>query len=339
MRRVLAAALLLVLAAIAFPVISLSLFRDSEITKEVEPVLDTAPKVNLLNCESGQVISLPLEQYVVGVVAAEMPAAFPLEALKAQAAAARTYTLKRLKSTELQSKERQAQGHNSTGGANSSHSPADVCSDHNHCQAWIDQDEMLKRWGNAYEQNYGKICAAVSQTRGQAIYYNGALIDPVYHSTSNGRTENSEDVWGTKVAYLRSVSSRWDTASPKFRTSVEVPLEVITKKLGPSDGVVPVSSGGAGLIRPVEYTSTGRIKTVSIANKTIPCTQLRQALGLPSTDLTWKVSGGKVVFNATGNGHGVGMSQYGAKGMAQEGHSWEDIIKHYYTGVEIKAAY
>jgi stage II sporulation protein D len=103
---------------------------------------------------------------------------------------------------------------------------------------------------------------------------------------------------------------------------------------------VPVSSSGAaGIIRPVEYTSTGRLKTISIAGRTIPCTQLRQTLGLPSTDLTWEVSRGKIVFHATGNGHGVGMSQYGAKGMAMDGCSYEEIVLHYYTDVKIKAAY
>lgn len=335
MRRLFAMALFLVLAAIAFPVISLALFRDKEPTRQAEPVLDTGPAVNLLDCGSGEVISLPLEDYVVGVVAAEMPAAFPMEALKAQAVAARTYTLKRLSSAVAR-----PTGDKSSGGASDAHPQADICSDYNHCQAWIGRDEMLKRWGKSYNSYYEKICTAVSQTRGQAVYYNNALIDPVYHSTSNGRTENSEEVWGGKIAYLRSVSSRWDTASPKFHTSVEVSLEDITKKLGSPEGVLQVSSvGAAGLLRPVEYTSTGRLKTVSVANKTIPCTQLRQALGLPSTDLTWKVSGGKVVFSATGNGHGVGMSQYGAKGMALEGSSWEAIIKHYYTGVELKAAY
>ena len=197
---------------------------------------------------------------------------------------------------------------------------------------------MLRRWGKGFDKNYNKICAAIFETAGQAIYYNNALIDPVYHSTSNGRTENSEDVC-SKVPYLRSVASSWDRHSPKFRTSVEVPIEAVTALAGPG-GVQAVSAGGeSGIIRGLEYTPTGRLKTVQVAGRTLSSTDMRVALGLPSTDVTWKVSGDKVIFSATGNGHSVGMSQYGAKGMADEGYNFREILKHYYTGVEIKQAY
>ena len=323
MRRFLVFALLLVLAAMAVPVLFVSHRGD---TRTEEKNLNKGPEVRVLISQSGKVVAMPLEQYITGVVAAEMPAAFPLEALKAQAVAARTYTLKRMES-------------GSDSGDKGSHPQADVCTDFNHCQAWIDKEEMMKRWGAGGDKYYRKILAAVSQTFSQAIYYNNAYIDPVYHSTSNGRTENSEDVWGTKVPYLRSVASRWDSASPKFHSSVAVPLEVFSSKLGYSGAVQVSTLGNVGLISPLEYTSTGRLKTVRVAGKTLSSTELRSALGLPSTDLTWEVSQGKVVFKATGNGHGVGMSQYGARGMALEGHSFQEILRHYYTGVEIKAAY
>ena len=198
MRRLLAVALLLAVAAVSLPVLFLSFSVDRNIAEDSETDLTAGPQVKLLISQSGQVIRLPLEQYLVGVVAAEMPVAFPLEALKAQAVAARTYTLRRI-------------GIRPAG--DNSHPQGDICTDHNHCQAWIDKGEMQKRWGKSYDENYRKILVAVAQTTGQAIYYNNALIDPVYHSTSNGRTENSEDVWGTKVPYLRSVASGWDSAS------------------------------------------------------------------------------------------------------------------------------
>ena len=321
MRRIAAIALFLVFAAIVVP--ALSVFTESDPKTEVkEP--DAGPKVKVLICKSGQVVTLPLEQYLVGVVAAEMPGAFPLEALKAQAVAARTYTLRRMESG------------NSAG---SSHPQADICTDFKHCQAWIDKQEMLNNWGMSGDKYFNKITTAVAQTKGLAVYYNNTLIDPVYHSTSNGRTENSEEVWGSKVPYLRSVASRWDSGSPKFHSTVEVPLAAVSK-LGSGTAVQPVSAvGGGGIIRILEYTSTGRLRTVQVAGKTLSSTALRQALGLPSTDLTWIVHQGKVVFTATGNGHGVGMSQYGAKGMAQEGAGFKEILKHYYTGVEVKEAY
>ncbi len=321
MRKILAAALFLTLAAIVIPV--LSVLTEGDKKPEVQE-LDLGPKVKVLNSESGQVMTLPLEEYLVGVVAAEMPAAFPAEALKAQAAAARTYTLRRME----------------TGSSpDNPHPRAHVCTDFNHCQAWIDNEEMARRWGKAFDSNLAKIRSAVFETAGLAIYYNNALIDPVYHSTSNGRTENSEDVWGSRMPYLRSVASTWDRQSPKFRTSVEVPVEAVTA-LGGAGAIQQVSTGGdRELIRGLEYTSTGRLKTVQIAGRTISSIDLRKALNLPSTDLTWKVSGEKVIFRATGSGHGVGMSQYGARGMAEEGRTFEEILKHYYTGVEVKAAY
>jgi stage II sporulation protein D len=313
--------LLLVAAAIAVPVLYLGLGKDDEAVPV--PVAE-GPGVKVLLCESGQVLDFPLEQYVVGVVAAEMPAAFPVEALKAQAVAARTYTLKRL-----------------GGKANEAHSQADVCTDFNHCQAWIDKDEMRNRWGTSYDQFYGKICTAVAETKGMAIYYQGSFIDPVYHSTSNGRTENSEDVWGTKVPYLRSVASPWDKESPKFKDVIKVPWEEVNKKVSTAEGVIQVSTvgGGAPIIRPLEYTATGRLKRVQVGARAIASTQLRLALGLPSTDLRWTVNKGMVTFSARGNGHGVGMSQYGAKGMALEGYSFQEILCHYFTGVKIQSAY
>ncbi len=322
MGRFLTAALFFVFAAIAVP--ALWVWEQPSRPQEVKATAEqSSPKVKVFISQTKQVKELPIEEYLVGVVAAEMPAKFHSEALKAQAVAARTFTLKRMAQEA---------------GSGNPHPQADICTDHNHCQAWKDEEAMRRDWGSAYEENLDKIRKAVADTRGQAIYYQGKLIDPVYHSTSNGKTENSEDVWQSKVPYLRSVSSLWDRQSPKYSTSVEVPVEKLSA-LGPSGGVQQVSTGGGGLIRVLSYTSTGRIKTVSIGGKTLDANEMRRALGLPSTDLTWTVKSGRVVFHATGNGHGVGMSQYGAKGMAQEGKNFKEILKHYYTGVELKSAY
>lgn len=322
MRKFLAAAFFLVITAVAVPVFSLS--KDSAPKSEVR-AQNNGPIVEVLFSETGKVVSMPMEEYLVGVVAAEMPASFPIEALKAQAVAARTYTLKRM---------------NAPSPGTNPHPKADVCTDYKHCQAWIDKEAMIKKWNKDCDKYYQMISSAVAETRGQAICYNKAFIDPVYHSTSNGRTENSEDVWGSKVPYLRSVASRWDTESPKFQTTVEISIDVLTNRLSLPGVVLPVSSvGAAKIIQALDYTPTGRLKTVKVGGKTIPSTEVRQALDLPSTDLTWKVSKGKIIFSVKGYGHGVGMSQYGAKGMANEGRSYEEIIKHYYTGVDVIAAY
>lgn len=290
-------------------------------------IKEEKPLIHLYIHDTGKTISIPLEEYVVGVVAAEMPAEFPLEALKAQAVAGRTYILKRLKAGGL---------------ANPYHAGADVCDDHRHGQAWISQQEMKKRWGNlSYYLYYNKIKQAVDDTSGMVIAYQGQLIDPVYHSSCGGRgTENSGDVWQFNEQYLHGVSCPY-CSDPQPVSVATIPVSKVSSLLEVNLDAVPVSGTNSKVRRPfsemevLEFTAAGRPKTIRIGAKSFPATLVRDLLGLRSTDFSMEVQNGEVIISAHGYGHAVGMCQYGAKGFAEHGFTYDQILKHYYTGVEL----
>jgi len=271
---------------------------------------------------SDTIVKMPLEDYLVGVVAAEMPAEFPLEALKAQVVAARTYAVKRLEVSSLE---------------NPLHQGADLCDDHRHGQAWLSRADLKERWGTLhYYRYYYKVKQAVDETRGQVLTYQGQLIDPAYHASCGGRTENSEDVWKFEAPYLRSVPCPYDS-DPEPVQTVTYSLEQVDQALGTNLAALPVSgkqNSPAG-IKTTEKTATGRPKTLLIGGRSFSAVAVRDLLGLRSTNFTWKVEGGEVTFTTTGHGHGVGLCQYGAKGMALHGYNYRNILKHYYSGVEI----
>ncbi|MCR4429748.1 MAG: stage II sporulation protein D [Tepidanaerobacteraceae bacterium] len=269
---------------------------------------------------------IPLEEYVKGVVAAEMPAGFDMEAIKAQAVAARTYVYLRWKKN---------------GGSGCSlHPEADVCDDPTHCQAWITKGEMLRKWGIfSYYHYYSKINQAVSATEGMILLYDGKPIDPLFFSTSNGKTENSEEVWEKYIPYLRSVTSPGEETSPRFLVIKQIPVDDVVDKLRQKwPDIIIDSKNPERQWKVLEFSAGGRIKTMQLGNKVIKGTEFRQLFDLNSTDIKWERTGKNIKFTCIGFGHGVGMSQYGANAMARNGATFVDILKHYYTGVEIKKA-
>ncbi len=265
---------------------------------------------------------MQVEDYLVGVVAAEMPAEFPAEALKAQAVAARTYVAKRM---------------GAGGVTNPLHPGADVCDDHRHGQAWVSREELKNRWGILHYYNYYyKIKAAVDETRGQVLTYQGQLIDSAYHACCGGRTENSEDVWQFQAPYLRSVPCPYD-ANPRPVQTVSLSLEQVDRALGVSLSAVP-ASGRENVsrdIKVIEKTSTGRPKHLIIGDRQFSAVAIRDLLELRSTNFTWEMADDFITFTTTGYGHGVGLCQYGAKGMAERGYNYRTILGHYYGGAEI----
>ncbi|GAB6273632.1 MAG: stage II sporulation protein D [Peptococcaceae bacterium] len=296
-------------------------------------------QVRLYQHKIGEIVSLPLEEYINGVVAAEMPAEFPEEALKAQAVAARTYVLKRIKAGGL---------------ANNIHPGADICDDHRHGQAWISPPEMQNRWGLInYYRYHQKIKRAVNDTRGIVLAYQGQLIDPVYHSSCGGRgTENSAEVWRDEIPYLKGVSCPY-CADPvpvqtvNLKTSelnylFEATSIVAINKKDKQPQHIPAKES-IGLKKEknlpsfavLTFTTSGRPKLVCLNDQVILATTLRDLLGLRSTDFTWETVGNQVKINTRGYGHAVGMCQYGAKGMALRGWTFAQILTHYYTGVEL----
>ncbi len=280
------------------------------------PVENTvsAPFVSVLHAETGQVESANLEDYLLGVVAAEMPASFHAEALKAQAVAARTYIYNSMVAKE----------------ANSDHPQANVCTDSAHCKAWLSDAALRTDMGeNWYTEHYPKIEAAVYETRGEIVTYNSEPIVAVFHSTGSGRTENSADVWGGDLPYLKSVESAGDAVSPKFTSTVEVPKTEICETLGVTDAQV------------YEYTRSegGAVLTVNIGGFLFRGTDIRAYFDLNSANFEIEETDTHFIFHVKGNGHGVGMSQYGANFMAENGNSYTEILTTYYTGVTLSKAW
>lgn len=284
--------------------------------------------VKLYIHDQNKIVNITLDDYVLGVVAAEMPAIFPLEALKAQAVVARTYILKRL---------------NSGGLLNPDHVGADICDDHKHGQAWISREEMKKRWGSlSYYYYYNKVAKAVEDTRGLVIVYKGNLIDPVYHSSCGGKgTENAEEVWHFGEPYLVGVSCPY-CSDPRPVQSSFLPVARVNLLLGlntdslTATGKLGGNTGSAIPVMKVErYTPSGRPKEIKIGDKILSAVTVRDLLNLRSTDFTMKLVNGEVEVTTRGYGHTVGMCQYGAKGFADHGYNFDKIIKHYYKGIDV----
>lgn len=271
----------------------------------------SAFSVAVMRTASEQVENVPLETYVKRVVASEMPADFELEALKAQSLAARTYIVNHLLSQKQDGK-------------------ANVTDTVQH-QVYKNDDELKKAWGSSYENKMEKLEKAVNATQGQILTYHKKPITPSFFSTSNGYTENSEDYWGQKLPYLRSVKSPWDENSPKFKDQ-----EVFTKGQVASALGVNLSGGTAASFE-VTRTDSGRVDKLKLGNQSFSGKKVRELLNLPSSDFQIEEKNGHFIFKTKGYGHGVGMSQYGANGMAKEGKTYEEIVKHYYQGVEIRS--
>lgn len=252
---------------------------------------------------NGDVITIPLDEYLIGVVGAEMPASFPIEALKAQAVVARTYALKKIKNNAK-------------------------LTDSVSTQCYKDNNQLKEMWKNSYNTYYQKIKSAVEATKNQAIYYQNDYIDAVYHSTSNGKTEDAMYVWGNSSPYLKSVDSSWDKNSTSYLKEIEKDLSNVLNILG-----VDVSDTSFEIL---SRDSSGRVEKVRFGNREFTGVEFRNLLGLRSADFDIKQIDNTLIITTRGYGHGVGLSQYGASSMAKEGYNYIEILKHYYTGVTIR---
>jgi stage II sporulation protein D len=278
--------------------------------------------VRLFLHEENRVVSMQMEDYLVGVVASEMPAEFPPDALKAQAVVARTRAVRSI-------------GMSGTGIP--LHAGADLCDDGSCCQAWLSRQELKRRWGTVeYYNNYYKVKGAVDETRGQVLAYRGELLDPVCQVSCGGGTENAEDVWGVQVPYLRGVPCPYDS-EPNTVQTVSFSFAQLDQALGTS--LAALSEAGsettAGSFVLVEATPAGRPKLLQIGGSLFTATAVKDLLGLRSVRFTWHIEGDTVSFTTTGDGYGVGLCQYGAKGLAEHGYGYRTILGHYYSRVEI----
>jgi stage II sporulation protein D len=283
--------------------------------EHMEIIPTPAVEVSVYRSASKNIQQLPLETYIVGVVAAEMPADFELEALKAQALTARTYIVNRMLAKDTKGLPK---------GAN-------VTDTVSH-QVYRSNDELKQAWGSDYDWKIKKITKAVYDTKGQILTYREKPITASFFSTSNGYTENSEALWKSELPYLKSVPSPWDKTSKKFYNKKIISVADFERKLG-----VTIKNGEhIGTI--TNRTPGKRVGTVNISGKKLTGKEIREIFDLKSADFSWERKGDNIIISTKGYGHGVGMSQYGANGMALEGNSCEDIVKYYYKGVAIQSS-
>ncbi len=277
--------------------------------------------LNVYDHERNCISRMTLEGYVCGVVAAEMPAAYHVEALKAQAVAARTRVIYQMQH-----------------GGCTAHSGADICTDASHCQGYASLGKCREKWGSSYETYRDRILSAVRETGTKALLYENVPITVLYHAMSGGKTESALAVFATDLPYLVSVESDGEENARGFRTETTLTFAQIAEMLK--------SAIGMEQIRPEEirrtlsvtsYTETGRVKTVQIGDAEIAATAFRQALGLRSTWFSITMNEEGVTFHQQGYGHGVGMSQVGANSMAANGSDYEEILLHYYPGVTLQS--
>ncbi len=275
-------------------------------------------KVSVYITSEDRVEQMDMSQYLKEVVGAEMPAEFSDEALKAQAVAARTYLCSKIKNAADAPE----------------HKGAPVCTDYSHCKAWLRESDRREAWEeNKRDEYWSKISHAVEETAGEVITYEGEPISAVFHSTSSGKTENAGDVWQKDVPYLKSVESRGDELSPKFYSEFSCTKEEFCAL---AESNIDNTDWNYGLFSDIVRSEAGGIMKIKVGGVEIKGTQLRQIFGLRSTNAEISEADGMVTMKVKGYGHGVGMSQYGADFMGSNGSGYKDILKYYYTGVEIE---
>ncbi|HZK02066.1 MAG TPA: stage II sporulation protein D, partial [Anaerovoracaceae bacterium] len=277
-------------------------------------------EISLYRQKEGKVIKLDLETYVVGVVAGEMPSSFEPEALKAQAVAARTYGISKiLRGEEF--------------GNSKDHISAPLC-DGTHCQVYRSEEELFALKGEHWmADGWQRIKDAVADTAGEVMYYEEALVEqPLFHSSSGGRTENSEDVFVSALPYLRSVDSAFEGEAPHLNEKISVSMDTFRKKVRENYGAANIEPA---TIKILNRSEGGRVKEIQVGDKVLTGRNIRDLFGLRSANFTITFDGSEhIIFTTNGYGHGVGMSQWGANGMAKAGYGYKEILQHYYNGVK-----
>lgn len=301
MKKIIVFFIVFSLVIITYPEKSEFFVEPDKIIEEDIPVeKDFSIKINY----NGEVSDILLEDYVLGVVACEMPASFNVEALKAMAVAARTFALYKINN-------------------NKNYVMKTTTSD----QCFISVDKMKKNWGSSFDKNYLKVKQAILETKNQYMTYNDEIIISFYFSISNGYTENCENVFSQKLDYLVSVDSTWDSKYQYKEKTVKYSVNEFLKNLDIKDNSIK----NIQIIR----SDTGRVNYIYVNGVKYKGSKFRSLLKLRSTDVEITHDKDYVYIKTKGYGHGVGMSQYGANSMANSGSKYDEILKHYYSGVKI----
>jgi len=288
-----------------------------------ETVDKNSPQINIHNHETGKTQKMDIEEYLCGVLSGEMPSDFSMEALKAQAVAARTYVM-----------------YNQENGA-SKHKGSAVCTDYTHCQEYKSESELKELKGEDWiKDSYPKIKQAVNETKGHIITYDGEPILPLYFSTSSGKTENSEEVFSAEYPYLRSVDSPYDKYAPKYASTLKISNKDLVSKLKNAYSDIDISQNNlSSQIKILNRSAGGSVEKIKLGNKELTGRDIRNILNLNSANFEIEFNENFIDFVVKGYGHGVGMSQWGAQGMAEEGYKYYEILCHYYKDTTIKDLY
>lgn len=295
---------------------------NENITKSSEITFPLNGKVRLYHKEENAVEELDLEDYIMGVVASEVPANFNEEALKAQAVAARTFYMSKRNNPCKDAKSNNAE----------------IC-DTTNCQVYMSKADRFSKWSKSEaESNWSKIEKAVLDTKGQVLTYENAVLEyPQFFSVSSGKTEDAKDVFSVNVPYLKSEESKGEENAPKYKTTLEVPISEFISKINSQYKNANLKKGNLpSAIKIDGYTEGGSVKEIKVGGETIKGTEFRTLFNLNSTNFKLEFGDKSIKINCTGYGHGVGMSQWGANAMAKNGAKYNEILKHYYKGVEIQ---
>lgn len=294
---------ILLLIILVLGILAVISFKNKETNFNLEKKEIT---LNLKDSDTGKISSVELENYIVGVVAAEMPASFDEEALKAQAIASRTYAMYKI---------------------NNSQKDFDLVTDVTN-QSFITKDEMKSKWGDEFDKYYHKVEKAVNETQSLVMKYNDEIISAYYFAMSNGYTEDARLVFNENKPYLKSTESKWDNENvTNFSVTISLSKGEFRSLLG--------ISGDEIIISDIKRSATNRVNEITINNQPFSGIEVRKKLKLRSTDFEITTTPTEVVITTSGYGHGVGMSQYGANFMAKEGYTYDEILKYYYNGVKI----
>ena len=317
MKKVAAIIIFFIISSLCLPITVFFIMDAKESPEKKSSLKEEQAMIDVFFADENKVKNVPLEEYLVGVVSAEMPASFELEAIKAQAVAARSYAVYKQNSPQ-----------------NERHPDAAVCTDFSHCKAYKTQERARADWGKNSDAYEKKIRDAVNLTKGEIITYEGSAVLAVFHSQSGGgRTENSKDVWGGTVPYLVSVESHGEENAPNFYSSADVSFEQFKRIITTENSLAKVNSPSD--IGRVELSDGGAVKSITIGGQSFTGSKIRSLFSLRSACFTITANNENVHFEVHGYGHGVGMSQYGANELAKKGYTYEKILLHYYTGTKL----
>lgn len=319
MKKIVFYLIFILILTFTMPLIFTNPFETKETMSEEIEKFDYGKynNIKLLHIETGDIENIDLDTYLYGVVASEMPADFELEALKAQAVVARTYTIYQIKN-------------------GAKHENADVCDSSYCCQAWISKENRIARWeNNKAEEYWNKIMKAVNDTRGKIIFYEGEPINALFHSNSGGSTELAINVWGGDFPYFQTVETSGEENYSSYSSEVEISKDNLIQKMLEKYSDFKIDFSKNDCIRIESYTNSGRIQKISIGNKQISGVEARSMFNLKSAKFNFEILENSVKFSVLGYGHGVGFSQCGSDVLAKSGKNYEEIIKHYYKDVEI----